>query len=144
MTQLAHQVQIDLAKHIGHILFLLDADTMFNADKGESKEARNLMAVIEGGIDATPWRAVVTSDASMFADLGVGNRGNQRLIDDTLNWLIGAEALSGTTESEEDVKIEHTQEGQQWWFYLTVLVVPLGVILLGAFRLRLRHKGGAA
>lgn len=122
----------------------LDADTQFNADKGESKEARNIMAVIEGGIGATPWRAVVTSDASMFADLGVGNLGNQRLIDDTLNWLIGAEALSGTTESEEDVKIEHTKEGQQWWFYLTVLVIPLGVLVLGALRLRMRRRGGAA
>ena len=52
-----------------------------------------------------------------------------------------AEALSGTTENEEDVKIEHTKEGQQWWFYLTVLVVPLSVVLLGALRLRLRHRG---
>ena len=37
------------------------------------------------------------------------------------------------------MKIEHTKEGQQWWFYLTVLVAPLGVVLLGALRLRLRR-----
>jgi hypothetical protein len=94
---------------------------------------------------------VATSDASMLSDLGVGlSLGNQRLAEDTLNWLIGAEALSGTTENEEDVKIEHTKEGQQWWFYLSVLVVPLGVVLLGAARLRLRrapkasvHEGAA-
>jgi len=122
----------------------LDADTRFEDDAGETKEARNIMAAIEGGLDATPWRAVVTADASMFADLGVGNLGNQKLGDDTLNWLIGAEALSGSTESEEDVKIEHTKEGQQWWFYLSVLVVPLGVFALGALRLRLRRRGGAA
>lgn len=120
----------------------LNADTRFDADAGETKEARNLMAAIEGG-GASPWRAAVTADASMFADLGVGlSLGNQRLAEDTVNWLIGAEALAGTTENEEDVKIEHTKEGQQWWFYLTVLVVPLSVILLGAFRLRLRRKPG--
>ncbi|MCB9714499.1 MAG: Gldg family protein [Myxococcales bacterium] len=123
----------------------LDANTQFDSDLGESKEARNIMAAIEGGGDEGSFRAVITSDASMFADLGVGlSLGNQRLVDDTLNWLIGAEALSGTTENEEDVKIEHTKEGQQWWFYLTVLVVPLGVILLGAARIRLRRKGGAS
>lgn len=123
----------------------LDADTQFDADAGETKEARNLMAAVEGGAGATPWRAVVTADASMFADLGVGlSLGNQRLAEDTLHWLIGAEALAGTTESEEDVKIEHTKEGQQWWFYLTVLVVPLSVVLLGALRLRLRRRPGLA
>ncbi|MEM7154242.1 MAG: Gldg family protein [Myxococcota bacterium] len=123
----------------------LDANTRFDPDSGETKEARNLMAVIEGGAGETPWRAVVTSDASMFADLGVGlSMGNQRLVEDTIGWLIGAEAVSGTTESEEDIKIEHTKEDQQWWFYLTVLVVPLGVIVLGALRIRLRRKGGAA
>lgn len=118
----------------------LDANTHFDGDAGETKEARNLMAAVEGG--ATPWRAVVTADASMFADLGVGlSLGNQRLAEDSLNWLIGAEALAGTTENEEDVKIEHTKEGQQWWFYLSVLVIPLSVLLLGAIRLRLRRKG---
>jgi hypothetical protein len=117
-------------------------DARFDADAGETKEARNLMAAVEGGGD-TRFRAVVTADAGMLSDLGVGlSLGNQRLAEDTLNWLIGAEALSGTTENEEDVKIEHTKEGQQWWFYLSVLVVPLGVVLLGAARLRLRRAPG--
>ncbi|MCX4246977.1 Gldg family protein [Paraliomyxa miuraensis] len=122
----------------------LNADTRFDGDAGETKEARNLMAAIEGG-GATRWRAVATADASMFADLGVGlSLGNQRLAEDSINWLIGAEALAGTTESEEDVKIEHTKEGQQWWFYLTVLVVPLSVVLLGAARLRWRRRSSSA
>lgn len=122
----------------------LNVNAQFDADAGESKESRNLMAVVEGGEDATPWRAVLTADASMFADLGVANRGNQVLIDDTLNWLIGAEALSGTTETEEDVKIEHTKEGQQWWFYLTVMVIPMGVVLAGVLWLRVRNRTGGA
>lgn len=121
----------------------LDLDGEYEADAGESKSARNLVAAIEGGSEAAPWRAVVASDASIFSDLGIGNLGNQRFTDDVVNWLIGAEALSGTTETEEDVKIEHTKEGQTTWFYMTVLGVPLGVLVLGGLRMRLRRKGGA-
>lgn len=131
-----------VARSLAYTWADLDANAEFDADAGETKEARNLMAVVEGG-EGTRFRAVITSDASMFSDLGVGlSLGNQRLAEDTLNWLIGAEGLSGTTENEEDVKIEHTKEGQQWWFYLSVLVVPLGVVLLGAVRLRLRRRPG--
>jgi len=128
-----------VARSLAYAWADLDFNARFDADAGETKEARNLMAAIEGG-GTTRWRAVATSDASMFSDLGVGlSLGNQRLAEDTLNWLIGAEGLSGTTENEEDVKIEQIKEGQQWWFYLTVLVVPLSVVLLGAVRLRLRR-----
>lgn len=142
----------EVPDHAGSVTFVarslayswadLDVDAELDADAGETKEARNLMAAIEGSEGTARYRAVVTADASMFSDLGVGlSLGNQRLAEDTLNWLIGAEALAGTTENEEDVKIEHTKEGQQWWFYLSVLVVPLGVVLLGAIRLRLRRVG---
>ena len=118
----------------------LQLNAEFDADAGESKAARNLVAAMTGGGNATPWRAIITSDATMFSDLVVGNRGNQVLIHDTLNWLVGAEAFSGTTESEEDVRIEHTKEGQTTWFYLTVLAVPLGVMVLGALRVQLRRR----
>lgn len=131
-----------VARSLAYVWADINLNAQFDADAGETKEARNLMAAIEGASEGgvTGFRAVVTADASMFSDLGVGlSLGNQRLAEDTLNWLIGAEALSGTTENEEDVKIEHTKEGQQWWFYLTVLVAPLGVVLLGALRLRLRR-----
>ncbi|MBK6920985.1 MAG: Gldg family protein [Deltaproteobacteria bacterium] len=121
----------------------LDRNAEYDADAGEAKNARNLVAAIEGGSEGAPWRAVVMSSSSIFSDLGVGFLGNQRLIDDACNWLIGAEALSGTTESEEDVKIEHTKEGQTTWFYLTVLGVPLLVLAIGGVRMRLRRRGGA-
>jgi ABC-type uncharacterized transport system len=121
----------------------LDLDGEYEADAGETKGARNLVAAIEGGTDAAPWRAIVTSDASIFSDLGIGNLGNQRFADDGINWLIGAEALSGTTETEEDVKIDHTKEGQTTWFYMTVLGIPFAVLLLGGIRMRLRRRGGA-
>jgi hypothetical protein len=120
----------------------LEVNGDFEEDKGESKGARNVVAAVEGGSDGAPWRAVTTSDASMFSDLAYGSQGNQLFVDDTIRWLIGAEALSGTTENEEDVKIEHTKEGQTTWFYLTVLGIPLGVLLLGALRIRMRRKPG--
>ncbi|MCH9684457.1 MAG: GldG family protein [Deltaproteobacteria bacterium] len=123
----------------------VDINTRFDSDKGETKEARNLVAAIEGGGEDSGWRALVSADAQIFSDLGVGlSLGNQFLIDDSLGWLIGAESLAGTTQNEEDIKIEHSKEGQQWWFYLAVLFVPLGVVTLGAVRLRLRRRGGAA
>ncbi len=93
-------------------------------------------AVTKGGVLSTGTVVVITD--GLESTNGTLNTG---LIDDTLNWLIGAEALAGTTENEEDIKIEHTREGQQWWFYLTVMVVPLGVVLLGALRLRIRRRG---
>jgi hypothetical protein len=131
-----------VARSLAHSWVDLVLDGQFDADAGETKDARNLMAAIEGMEGTSRFRAVVTTDSGMFSDLGVSaSLGNQRLAEDTLNWLIGAEGLSGTTENEEDVKIEHTKEGQQWWFYLTVLVVPLGVVVLGALRLRLRREG---
>jgi hypothetical protein len=55
--------------------------------------------------------------------------------------LVGTESLTGTTENEEDVKIEHTKGGQATWFYLTVLCVPLLVLGAGAVRIRLRRTG---
>lgn len=118
-------------------------DLEYDAGQGETKSARNIAAAIEGGAEATPWRAIVTADASIFSDFGEAFPGNTQFVDDGLNWLIGAEALSGTTEDEEDVKIQHSKEGQIWWFYLTVLGVPLGVLMLGALRLRIRRRGGA-
>lgn len=113
-----------------------------DADAGESKEMRPLAAVSIGG-NEQPWRAMVVADATAFTDLAMGNRGNQQFAYDALNWLIGAEALSGTLESEEDVKIQHTKEGQAAWFYLTVLGAPLLILGGGVLRLRTRRRGRA-
>ena len=68
--------------------------------------------------------------------------GNQQYFYDGINWLTHQEALSGTTENEEDVRIEHTKEGQAGWFYLTVVGLPLLIFGLGMLRLRIRRKGG--
>lgn len=121
----------------------LNLNAEYEADQGETKAARNLVAAVTGPESADPWRVLVTADASMFSDLAMGSRGNVMLVDDAVNWLIGAEALAGTTQSEEDIKIEHTKEGQGGWFYLTVLGVPFFVMMLGALRLRIRRRGAS-
>jgi hypothetical protein len=126
-------------------------DTNFNAvfesEAGESKNSRTLIAAVTGGSGGVDWRALVSSGSGPFSDAGLGgdeNRGllgNVLMVDDTINWLIGAEAFSGTTESEEDVRIDHTKGTQKWWFYGTVLGLPLVVFLLGAARMRIRRVG---
>ncbi len=120
----------------------LDGDFELDTDAGEAKRERPIVAAVEpSAAGATPFRAVVAADASFLSDLALGNLGNQQFIHDTINWLIGAEALSGRTESEEDVKIEHTKEDQAKWFYATVLGVPVLVLAGGGLHVRRRRKG---
>ncbi len=114
----------------------------FDEAAGETKSERSLVAAITGGESESAWRVLALADASMLSDLALGNLGNQQFVHDGVNWLIGAEALSGTTENEEDVKIEHTKEDQTAWFYGTVLGIPLLVLGLGALRVRSRRQGG--
>jgi hypothetical protein len=72
------------------------------------------------------------------------NLGNQVFLRDLLAWLVEDEAAGGTVESEEDVKIQHTREGQAWWFYATAFLVPAGLAGGGLTRVRMRRKRGAA
>lgn len=119
----------------------LDGNLELDADAGETKKMRSIAAASTGGKER-PWRALVVADSGVFSDLAMGNRGNQQFAYDGLSWLIGAEAVSGAIEVEEDAKILHTKETQTIWFYGTVFGVPLLVLGAGMLRLRLRRKGG--
>lgn len=134
-----------------------DLDGNLELDEGESKKIRPVAAVVTGavvggegapedaedGAEPVEWRAAVISDASAFSDFVLTNvRGNQQYIWDLLHWLTGEEVSSGTVESEEDVKIQHTNKDQVTWFYGTILGTPLLVLLLGVLRVRARRKGG--
>ena len=120
----------------------LDGDLELDAGAGEAKRERPIVAAIEPEVEGQSWRVLAVADATALSDLAIGNLGNQQFLFDGVNWLVGAEALSGTTESEEDVKIEHTKEDQALWFYATVLGVPVLVLALGAIRIRRRRRGG--
>ncbi len=130
-----------------------DLDGNLELDEGESKKIRPVAAVVAGAVvggdeaadDGEPveWRAGVIADATAFSDLVLTNvQGNQQYIWDLLHWLTGEEVSSGTVESEEDVKIQHTNKDQVTWFYGTILGIPLVVLLLGVLRVRARRKGG--
>ena len=88
------------------------------------------------------YRAVVVGDGSWASDVYVLYSGNGQLVMDALGWLAEDESLQGETESEEDVKIQHTKEGQGLWFYGSAAFVPMGLLALGLGRLGLRRRAG--
>ena len=63
---------------------------------------------------------------------------------DTLAWLTKSPELGGETETEEDVKIQHTKENEAIWFYGTTGLVPALVFFLGWLRVSSRNRRGAA
>ncbi len=90
------------------------------------------------------FRAVVFAGSSWVSDFFLPNvQGNQVLLQDTVAWLAQDEALAGTVNSEEDVKIVHTKEGQGWLFYGTSFLVPLVILSGGLLRVRQRKRGAA-
>jgi len=127
-----------------------DGDYELEAEAGERRQTFNLLVAASGpgaGADAGEFRALVMGDATWATDAVLDPRrtpANVQLIADSIAWLAEDEALSGTVESEEDVKIEHSKEGQGWMFYGTAFIMPLGLLALGAGRIRMRNKGGAA
>ncbi len=77
-------------------------------------------------------RAFVLADADALSDLLMERVvGNQMLLVDAVRWLVGEESLAGAMESEEDVRIEHTKQQDQVWFYVTIFGVPALVLALG-------------
>lgn len=106
----------------------------------ETRKARGVAAGVVGGKSPNRWRAIVTSSSTMLSDFAIIVQGNQQFISDGVNWLIRAESFSGEVESEEDVQIQHTREGQAGWFYATVVAVPVLILVVGAIRTRRRKE----
>ena len=123
----------------------LDGDLKYDPDEGEKQKKYPIAIASTGGSPDKKWRAMTLADASLFTDVGLRARGNQQFVYDTLNWLLFSEELSGTIESEKDVRIRHSQEDQTAWFYGTVLGIPLLLFAAGAARLwwrKNREQGG--
>ena len=86
-------------------------------------------------------RAVVVGDVGVLADpLLQASVGNAEFGRDTVRWLIGDEDIAGKVNSEEDVKIQHTRDEDLFWFWGTIVGVPLLVLGLGLISVRLRRK----
>jgi hypothetical protein len=100
-------------------------------DKGKKPEVKEM-------------RAFVTADVDSFSDLVMSNViGNQVLFVDAMRWLVGEESWSGQTNTEEDVRIEHTKQQDLAWFYSTIFGVPGLVLAAGLFFRRRALAGGA-
>ena len=100
----------------------------------------------EGG-EAEESRAVVFGDATWLNDLYIAKgyvvggytiNPHGTTLSSTLFWLTESEELAGDVNNENDVKVQHTKEGQGWIFYGTVFLVPLSLFGIGTARIRRR------
>jgi hypothetical protein len=112
--------------------------------KPETEEAEDKPEE-EAKAEPNEFRAFVLADADAVSDLIAANRQeNQLLAFDVVRWLGGEESWAGGANVEEDVRIEHSEQKDRAWFYLTIIGMPLFVLIGGLFisaRAR-RPKGG--
>jgi hypothetical protein len=93
------------------------------------------------------YRALVYADADLFADLYgrnqlgqvVGVLGSGPLLDDSVKWLAGEEAVVGDVVSEDDKPIQHTKNEDVVWFTLSLIGAPIIVLAAGLFGTRRRR-----
>jgi ABC-type uncharacterized transport system involved in gliding motility auxiliary subunit len=85
-------------------------------------------------------RLIVVGDSDLISDQVFRNPGNAYFFVDSMKWLGGEEEYIGETSSEEDVRIMHTREKDQWWFYLTIFAMPALVLAVGLVYVSRRRK----
>lgn len=154
ITPLAGAIE-ELAEHAGKVTVTIkgspewwrDLNGNYEFDKDTEKRGSiDLGAVTTGPAEGgKEWRGAVIGDASWASNLVLTqSQANQVYLLETLGWLTQDPALQGETESEEDVKIQHTKEGQAVWFYGASALAPVGVFLAGWLRVQRRRRRGAA
>ncbi len=125
-----------------------DLDGDYENDKEAEKRGGFELAAVASGPtssgEATEWRAAVVADATLASNAFIRNPANAVYLIDTVAWLTADSALGGETESEEDVRIQHTKEDEGLWFYGTSALIPALVFVVGAMRVRRRSTKGAA
>jgi hypothetical protein len=106
-------------------------------DKGKDKDIPTVAPPSE-------MRAFVLADADAITDLAMSNfMTNQLLVVDATRWLGGEESFAGEVNTEEDVKIEHTQKKDLVWFYSTIFGAPALVLGLGlSYSRKSRRRAG--
>ncbi len=125
--------------------FWLDRDGDLRQGAEEPSEGFHLAAAVtvpaaEGGEEG---RLVVIADGDFVTDRVFRNPGNALVLADVVQWMLGEEQIVGEAASEEDVRIEHSREEDQLWFWLTSVGVPLpllGMAWLAARRRRRRRR----
>ncbi len=122
--------------------YWLDRNGNHEQDQDEPSEDRSyMMAAITVPHGGEEGRAVIVADGDFITDAWIRNAGNAFVLMDSINWLVGEEQVLGPTQTEEDVRIEHTSEQDKVWFYGTSFAVPLPLLLLGLW-MRRRFVGG--
>jgi hypothetical protein len=132
-----------------------DLNGNFEFDRAtERRNAFNVVAAVEAdGPPSTPdqeaetgaraMRALVYADAEMFSDAVLTAIGlNAAMVADGIRWLGGEESLGGDVESEEDVRIVHTNAEDVAWFYSTIIGAPLLVLAVGFASVFRRRRMG--
>lgn len=114
---------------------------------GEKRGAVDIAAAISGPAEDGPagekreWRAIVMSDATWLSNVVILQVvGNQAFFSETMGWLVNDPIIGGEQESEEDIKIQHTKEGQQYWFLGAFVGVPGLVMLVGTLNVLRRRS----
>jgi len=130
-----------------------DSTNNFIQDNTEKSDLFSIGMAIEKSIEGQDQesKAIVFSDASWLTDdyLGKGFTVGQQTIQphaitlsDTLFWLTDQADSTGTVNNEQDVKIQHSKEGQGWIFFGSSIFIPLLVFGLGRLGIRRRKIGG--
>lgn len=126
----------------------LDTNGNYEFDRDSEKKGGYEVAGVATGPasgDSREWRGVVVASATWASNTILrGSQANAVYLFESLGWLTNDPALSGETQSEEDVKIQHTKEGEAVWFYGTTVLVPALVFVAGLFRVSRRRSKGAA
>ncbi|HEU4729988.1 MAG TPA: Gldg family protein [Kofleriaceae bacterium] len=117
----------------------------------EKKQRWNIAAAIEGSKvgDKDGYRALVFADVDLFADavfqsaLGHATVAlvSGPLLDDSIRWLGGEEAIVGDVVSEDDKPIQHTKNEDVVWFTLMIIGAPIIVLTLGLIGTTRRRRG---
>jgi hypothetical protein len=123
----------------------VDENRDFKLSAGEKRDPRAIGAAVEKKLDSKlvgdrAGRLIVFADASVVSDALLRNQANLIFFVDGLRWLVGDVKASGIANTEEDVKIRHTNKEDIAWFYGTVALVP-GLVLLAGAMVRRRFKG---
>ena len=147
----------EAAEHAGKVTITLkgmpdwwsDLDGNYEFDKDMEKRGGLDLAAVASGPSSSEkeWRAAIVSDASwatktFIVDSAKYYPANFVYLVDTLGWLTQDPALGGEVASEEDVKIQHTKEGEAFWFYGTSAMVPALVFMTGMVWVGARRRKG--
>ena len=128
-----------------------DSNRNLQHDDAESKSLWALGVAIEKESNEQTSKAMVFSDASWITDnyLGKGFKAGQQtiqphaiMLSDTLFWLTNQQDSSGTVNNEQDIKIQHSKEGQGWIFFGSSILFPFFILAIGRMRIATRTRGG--